>query len=296
MTPAETSFYIIGGTLPLDAASYLERAADRELQGALRSGEYCFVLNARQMGKSSLSVRTMARLQEEGVQTVYLDLQRFGGASVTSEQWFLSLLVETGRSLGLRPECMVYWQANAELTLVRRFFGALRDVILEHTEGPLVIFVDEIDSIRSLPFSTDEFFAAVRESYNHRRQDPVYGRLTFCLVGSATPSDLIEDRRTSPFNIGQQIELRDFTEEEIQPLTQGLGRPKAEALLERVFYWTNGHPFLTQSLCDEIAQNPDTQSARQVDKLVEELFFEVKARERNVNLSDVSNRILQVLD
>ena len=29
--------------------------------------------------------------------------------------------------------------------------------------GRLVIFVDEIDVVRSLPFSTDEFFAAIRE-------------------------------------------------------------------------------------------------------------------------------------
>ena len=34
--------------------------------------------------------------------------------------------------------------------------------------GQVVIFVDEIDAVRSLPFSTDEFFAGIREFYNRR--------------------------------------------------------------------------------------------------------------------------------
>src|SRR6266852_3009207 len=60
---------------------------------------------------------------------------------------------------------------------------------------PLVIFIDEIDAVRSLPFSTDEFFAGIRECYNRRTQDPAFNRLTFCLLGVATPSDLIQDTR-----------------------------------------------------------------------------------------------------
>jgi len=65
----------------------------------------------------------------------------------------------------------------------------------------LVCFLDEIEAIRSLRFSTDEFFAAIRECYNRRAQDPAFERLTFCLLGVATPSDLIQDTRTTPFNI-----------------------------------------------------------------------------------------------
>ena len=65
-----------------------------------------------------------------------------------------------------------------------------------------MIFVDEIDAVRSLPFSTDEFFAAIRECYNRRTEDAELSRLTFCLLGVATPSDLIRDTRTTPFNVG----------------------------------------------------------------------------------------------
>src|SRR5947207_2991254 len=92
MTAASIPFYITGGTLPPDALSYVERACslatlvalDRDLLAALRAGEYCYVLNSRQMGKSSLCVRTMGRLREEGIRTAFLDLTKFGGRNLTA--------------------------------------------------------------------------------------------------------------------------------------------------------------------------------------------------------------------
>src|SRR5947209_2785252 len=86
----------------------------------------------------------------------------------------------------------------------------------------LVVFIDEIDVVRSLPFSADEFFAAIRECYNRRSLNPQFERLTFCLLGVATPSDLIQDVQMTPFNIGRRIELRNFSAEEASPLAFGL--------------------------------------------------------------------------
>jgi len=290
---ASTAFFVVSGTLPLESQSYVPRQADRDLLAALLAGEYCFVLNSRQMGKSSLSVRTMAKLQEAGVQTVFLDLTKLGGSNVTPEQWYIGLLSETGRALGLRKEFLNYWKENAEYSPVQRFFGALHDVAVARLDRRIVLFVDEVDAVKSLSFNSDEFFAAVRECYNRRVQEPVYGRLACALVGSATASDLIQDTRTSPFNIGKRIELKDFTREEVLPLAGGIARPNAASLVERAFTWTNGHPFLTQALCAEIAQDASIQTSADVDSLVGRMFFEAKARERNVNLADVANRVLR---
>ena len=52
------SFYVTGGTLRRDAASYVQREADDLLYDGLKQNKFCYVLTWRQMGKSSLMVRS----------------------------------------------------------------------------------------------------------------------------------------------------------------------------------------------------------------------------------------------
>jgi WD40 repeat protein len=313
MTSAAASFYTTGGTLSHDAPSYVERQADHDLFDGMRSGEFCYVLTSRQMGKSSLMVRTATKLREVGTGVIVLDLTAVG-QNVTPEQWYDGLLAQIGRQLRLDDPLEALWRANERLGPCQRFFAAIRDIVLPSLKADLVIFVDEIDTVRSLPFRTDEFFAAIRECYNRRGQDPEFRRLTFCLLGVATPSDLIRDTRTTPFNIGRRIELHDFTEDESAPLAKGM-RPstsrgssvttstsvsalsyaprEARRLLSRVLFWTGGHPYLTQRFCRSISEDIHVRGRAGVDRLGGELFFTHRAKERDDNLLFVRDRLLR---
>ena len=167
--------------------------------------------------------------------------------------------------------------------------------MLPRTHAPVVIFIDEIDATRSLPFSADEFFAAIRELYNERAEFAELNRLTFCLLGVATPSDLIQDTRTTPFNIGHRIELTDFTAEEAQVLLPGLSGagPAALDLLRRILHWTGGHPYLTQRLCQAVAEDHRIRTPGGIDRVCDQLFLSTKARDRDDNLLFVRDRMLR---
>src|SRR5205807_3436170 len=137
-----------------------------------------------------------------------------------------------------------------------RWISTVRQVILPLYPRRIVIFIDEIDMVRSLPFSADELFAGIRECYNARNEYKAMEQLSFGLLGVAAPTDLVRDTRMTPFNIGRRIELRDFTETEAEPLARGLGRDGklGVALLKRILHWTGGHPYLTQRLCLAVAE------------------------------------------
>ncbi|HLK55823.1 MAG TPA: AAA-like domain-containing protein [Chthonomonadaceae bacterium] len=311
MTTAEDRFYITGGTLPLDASSYVVRQADTQLLKSLKRGDFCYVLNTRQMGKSSLMIRTAQQLRDADgetrtYRTAVLDLTSVG-QNLTVEQWYFGLVARIGTQIGLMDPLIDCWRENRSLGPMQRFMVVLRQALIliqgeaPQTPAALTLFVDEIDAVRSLPFSSDEFFAGIRECYNRRTLDPLFHQLTFCLLGVATPADLISDTRMSPFNIGERILLSDFTPEEAAPLAQGLSLPNPpEGLLSRILYWTNGHPYLTQRLCRALAEAMSdpasgirTPTPESVDRLCEQLFLTKTARETDDNLAFVRNRLLR---
>ncbi len=251
IAPSPFYEYQVGGSLPPNAPSYVKRQADEQLYQALLLGEFCYVLNSRQMGKSSLRVQTMHRLQSVGIGCGTIDITAIGTQQVTPEQWYASIIGSLVSSFRLKVNVRSWWRDRNHLSLVNRLSEFLETVLLVEIEQNVVIFIDEIDSVLGLKFPVDDFFALIRACYNKRAERSLYKRLTFVLLGVATPADLIADKNRTPFNIGQAIELRGFAPPEAMPLLPGLtqiaNNPKA--VLKQILHWTQGQPFLTQKLC-----------------------------------------------
>ncbi|HEY9705761.1 MAG TPA: AAA-like domain-containing protein, partial [Allocoleopsis sp.] len=236
--------YQVGGSLSYQHPTYVERKADDEIYQALIKGDYCYVLNSRQMGKSSLRVQTMRRLQNEGFKCASLDMTKIG-TSIEQHKWYGGIISELIRGFGLNNiiDFDSYWQ-NGNISEVQRLSVFIEDVILtQFKEQNIVIFIDEIDSVIKVPFK-DDFFALIRAFWNQRSDNSEYNRLRFCLLGVASPSDLMQDKQRTPFNIGTYIHLTGFTFDEAKKsgLISGL-EFEPENTLKQVLDYTGGQPF-----------------------------------------------------
>lgn len=293
--------YYVGGSLPLDAPTYMTRQADTELFWSLKAGNFCYILNARQTGKSSLRVRTMRRLQESGVACAAIDMIAIGTKEITSEQWYAGVINSIVSSLEL-DDCFdleTWWTNHAHLSTIQRFHQFIEHILLKLISVKLVIFIDEIDNIIRLNINLDDFFAVIRSCYCNRANNPAFQRLTFAVFGVAVPSNLIRDPKCNPFTIGHAIELSPFQLQDAQPLVLGLTKVSSnpQTVLNAVLNWTGGQPFLTQKVCQFLCKTnvqipPGSEVQRVADVVRSRILENWEVQDEPEHLRTVRDRLL----
>ena len=191
---------------------------------------------------------------EDNYSCVAIDVTDIGSVDVTVETWYAGIIdsLISGFQLQEKLDLGTFLETHQNLSPVKWLGKFIDEVLLTQVQKNIVIFIDEIDSTISLQFNVDDFFALIRSFYNRRVDNVEYNRLSFVLLGVATPSDLIQDKNRTPFNIGYGVELTGFTFAESQALAKGLSvkTNQPEKLLELILNWTGGQPFLTQKVCN----------------------------------------------
>lgn len=201
---------------------------------------------------------------------------------------------------GLQVDRRLWLRDHDDLSPVQRLNQFIETVLLVQISTPLVIFIDEIDSVLGLSFPTDDFFALIRNCYEKRATHPDYQRLTFALLGVATPSDLIQDKYATPFNIGRAIELKGFQLDESYALVKGLesNADNPILVLKQILNWTGGQPFLTQKLCWMVTSAPTSipagKEAERIEQLVRSrLIDHWETQDEPEHLRTIRDRLLR---
>lgn len=238
------------GTMAAGSPFYVERAVDAIANDEQAHKAYTLTIKGpRQMGKSSLLGRVMARAYKAGARVAFLDFQSFGGDVLRDPSQFYKqfcYLIED--SLELPSKIEEFWQAPLAPT---QKCGRLmeRHVLRASGEAGLLLAIDEADSLLESPFCSD-FFGMLRAWHNLRTNPQpsaaVWKFFSIAMVISSEPALLINNLSQSPFNVGTILSLEDFSLEETREASRLHGSPLTDAELIQLKEVLGGHPYLTR--------------------------------------------------
>jgi DNA-binding CsgD family transcriptional regulator len=98
----------------------------------------------------------------------------------------------------------------------------------------------------------------LRGWHNRRRSISVWAAVDLVLVTSTEPYQLIANLNQSPFNVGQVIEVADFSVEQVADLNQRHGGPLGLGEVERLTRLVGGQPYLVRQALYLVASGTRT--------------------------------------
>lgn len=260
-----------GGAVP-EGRAYIRRPADEQLPKAMRAGELCVLFAPRQEGKTSLMNRTLDGLAGSGTKCALIDLGLLSPGSATADEMFSFLGTEIGEVFETAFEIR-----SGDKVASSQFVDWLT-ALVEKTEEPIAIFIDEIHQLIEAPILAKRLLDSLRVLYEARARNPRLKRLSFCLAGVTRPRDLVPGE--NPLQDATEIRLEDFTLAELESIE---GDVPIETL-RAVFRWTNGHPYMTVQLLRDLAEQDFGRGEPPnavVDQIVDRtLLSDSRARER----------------
>ena len=247
------------GTMPHESIFYIERETDVEAMNALHAiqGVTITIKGPRQMGKSSLLTRLQADGRGKGMRTAFIDFQLIENASMENAnifyQQFCSLL---SWEFEVEDRTEEFWKNP--LGQVQKTTNYLqRHLFKEIPNVQILLAMDEVERMFGSPFRSD-FFSMLRSWHNNRARGGDWTRLNIALVTSTEPYQFIADLNQSPFNVGQVVELTDFTLGQVSILNYRHRSLLTEPQMQQLYNLLGGHPYLTRRALYLVGSQRDT--------------------------------------
>ncbi|MDJ0708397.1 MAG: AAA-like domain-containing protein [Leptolyngbyaceae cyanobacterium MO_188.B28] len=246
-----------GGAVPLTLGLYVERYSAETSKATITIEADCFeeitqpgalirIKAPRQMGKTSLMARILHHAQAQGYQAISVSMQRADRQMFTDLDKLLRwLCARVGRRLKRLDELADYW--NEGVGIKDRCNDYFFECLLEEIEEPIVLALDEVDLVFPHREVADDFFGLLRSWYEAARYgdfgSELWEKLRLVVVHSTEAYVPLEINQ-SPFNVGKNVELPEFTAAQVQDLAHRYTLPLGYAQVNQVMDLVGGHPYL----------------------------------------------------
>ncbi len=233
-----------GGAIPVDSHYYIRRRADKDAESTIETigGATISIIGPRQIGKSSLLIRIINKAAQLGKHTVFMDLQDYEKTMLRDmSAFYRELCLKVTETLGIDDRTQEFWD---KFQVYNQRCIHYFEYILQQVNKPVVLAIDEVDRLITADYYTD-FFAMLRSWHNKRADQKLWRKLDLALVTSTEPVYLLPDEGSSPFNVGEVLELEDFSPDQVSQLSSRHGNPVSREQLSSLVKLLGGHPYLT---------------------------------------------------
>ena len=287
--PAISSYQLapLDGPVPLDSLFYIERPPVETwvAEAIAQPGGLTRIQAPRKFGKTSLLARAIAQAHEQGYRTVILNL-KLADTSVLQDlqrflQWFCFTVTH---SLDLPNQLEAHWQTwGGSSSNCTHYF---EHYLLTSSDTPLVLALDDVDSIFNTPELAADFLGMLRiwsETAKYGNGSSAAWRQLRLILAYDTARENPFSWQFSP-SWGAYIDLAPFNLEQIHELSQRHGLNQSSTWAESILEFTGGHPYLTQLTLQRLSQTETTLNQLHTEAIATDPAFMIPLRDRLVQI------------
>ena len=238
---------------------YVERLQQEQAcyKALTQMGALVLLQAPSQMGKTSLMRRVKQQLASKGNRVAYISLHMADQADFTDLnrllKWFC---LSVGEELDLPNRLEELWKETYSTPKVN-CSGYFKRCFLTQPNTPLILFVDDLELVFRHKETAAEFLGLLRACHEKSKEDHPWQRFRMVLA-YATEIQIELNFNESPFNVGESIELPEFTPAQVQQLAQRHELTWTEAEVAQLMDWVGGHPHLLEQAMTHLRQHPES--------------------------------------
>ena len=259
-----------GGNINFNATYYISRKGEQEFISTINNdGALLRIKAPRQYGKTSLLSRIIYHARQNNHLVIPLSLQQIDVKQISNlENLLIQVSAIATRKLKLKNRIKEFWD-DEYLDVKMKCSSYFEDYLLEEVPGPVLLAIDEADRVFEFPEVSNEFFSQLRYWHEERNINPIWNKLKMVVSHSTEAYLAINEMNQSPFNVGVERKLEEFTEDEVALFANKLELKLNGKQLDRLRTLVGGHPYLVHVALHSIASGQYS-----FDKFMKEAAFD----------------------
>ncbi|MDJ0844805.1 AAA-like domain-containing protein [Crocosphaera sp.] len=268
-----------------DFSKYIDRPPLEEIccKEACKPGSLLRIKSSKGMGKTLLVNKILSQIDGQQYRIIKLN---FLEASQTIIQdldkllnWF-SLIIS--KQLGLLDVFKQNWEGGLGLYSCTSY---VEDHILLAQKRPLILVLEHIDQLFPYQATADEFLSLFRV-WNEKGVINETWKKLHLILSYSTENYVPADLNHSPFNVGIEIELKDFTPEQVLNLAYKYDANLKGEDLQIIINLVGGNPYLVNKAIYALTQKQISLTNFEETATTEEGIYQDHLRGHLLNLQN----------